>query len=241
MPSDTFAGEEVARTELRGWVYRHLAILFDSIPEGLPPPAPAGGAAAGGSGMDAYPRTLAAIERLLEIFAAQTREQMQAEQTRLLLNAPGGVVAPPYASWYLDGFLLGPACDWAAEEYSLQSLESDPAGEPADFIAIELEYMYFLCRHERAARLTGDQAALAAAIQAQARFFFNHLIRWLPKFVERLRAGSPRGVYLALAELLEAFLVEEGEQLAGTQPPLREQLQDSRPIRASCCSGSNQR
>jgi TorA maturation chaperone TorD len=229
MPSDTFAGEEVARTELRGWVYRHLAILFDSIPESLPRPAPAGGAAGGGSGMDAYPRTLAAIERLLEIFAAQSREQMQAEQTRLFLNAPGGVVALPYASWYLDGFLLGPACDWAAEEYSLQSLESDPAaGEPADFIAIELEYMFFLCRHERAARLTGDQAALAAATQAQARFFFDHLIRWLPKFVERLRAGSPRGVYLALAQLLEAFLVEEGQQLAGTPPALREPL-DLRP------------
>ncbi|HEX9638118.1 MAG TPA: molecular chaperone TorD family protein [Acidobacteriota bacterium] len=206
-----------AESELRCWAYRTIAQLLDEIPERLPPLG-----AATGQGMidpeagQRYSGTRTAAENLQRAFAAQTREGIQADQTRLLINAPGGVLAPPYASWYLDGALQGPSCDWVAQEYGSQALEPDAeGGEPADFLATELEYMYFLCRHERAARLTADAAALAAVEQAQARFL-NHLSRWLPRFLSRLRAGRPRGVYRALADLLEVFLNEELERVKPT-------------------------
>lgn len=145
---------------------------------------------------------------------ASAHAQAQSDHVRLFLNAPGGVAAPPYASWYLDGQLLGPATTWAARAYASQGLEAEPgAREPADYIGAELEFMYFLVRHEMAARRTGDGEALRAALGSQARFVREHLARWLPAFIERVRAHQPGAVFAAAVGLLDLVLQDDVHRL----------------------------
>ena len=103
----------------------------------------------------------------------------------------------------------------AAEQYRRQGLAAAAdAGQPADFIAVEFEYLYFLCRHQRAARLTGDAAALASASRAEAEFFRQHLSRWLPLFARDLAAAAaPAGAFARAGEALAAFCAEETGRL----------------------------
>lgn len=193
--------------DTRSWTYRELGGLFDSVPEELSFEEPAA---------PAYPRTQGALRALCRAFATVSRAALESELVRLCVNAPGGVPAPPYASYYLDGSLLGPAREWAAEQYRRQGLAAAAdAGQPADFIAIEFEYLYFLGRHQRAARLTGDAAALAAAARAEADFFRQHVARWLPVFARDLAAAAEAGGVFAWAGVaLGAFCAEEQARLA---------------------------
>lgn len=228
---------DLTGSEVRCWVYRQVAALFGNLPEALPPleEGHALGSVAEGAAGAALPRTYHrtrdSIHRLVEAFARQPREEIQAEQVRLFVNAPGGVPAPPYASWYLDGTLLGESTLWVAQQYRGQALEVAPdAGEPADFIGTEMEYMYFLCRHARAARLTGDRAALDSLFDAEGRFFRSHLARWLRPFVQRVRAAAPDGVYARVAGLLEAFCLDEEDRL-GLEPSSTPGEEDRRAVR----------
>lgn len=187
------------RDDVPSWVCRELAGLFDAVPEALAPLPEAAG----------FPRTLDAIRALQAAFAARPREVHQAEHARLFVNAPEGVAAPPYASWYLDGRLLGPAADWVAGEYRRQALELAPdAGQPADFIGTELEYLYFLGRHQRAARWTRDVAGFEATGVAEARML-DHLRRWTPLFLADVRRAAADGLYGRAADVLQTYLVEQ--------------------------------
>jgi putative dimethyl sulfoxide reductase chaperone len=193
---------------LRAWIYEQLADIFDGAIPGSretpqarvwPPPAMA----------DAVTAFRLSLDR------AVSAEHLAAEHARLFVNAPGGVAAPPYASFYLDGRLLGPTTARVESAYAAQGLARDPgAGEPADYISSELEFMFFLVRHEIAARATADDAALDAVTAAQRSFVVDHLAAWVPSFIARIRAASPQAPFDAAAALLEALVVEDARDLS---------------------------
>jgi TorA maturation chaperone TorD len=193
--------------DLRRWIYASLGALFTELPERLDAPGPSAGSA------DASVR--AAVDALCAAFAAASPEELAIEQVRLFVNAAGGVAAPPYASWYLDGTLGGPSTAHVVAAYAAQALEAKgDAGQPPDFIAAELEFLHFLCRHQLAARATRDGPALAAAGEAESSFLVVHFTRWAPRFAEAIRSADPSPVFARAADLLDAFCAEEQRRLA---------------------------
>ena len=86
---------------------------------------------------------------------------------------------------------------------------SPAAKERVDHISVELEFMYVLGYKEAYAvgRGAADKAQLCA--EAQAKFLQEHLGRWGPLFARSLGKKAHGGVYQALAQGLEAFLVME--------------------------------
>lgn len=149
-----------------------------------------------------------------ELAAETDNELARAEYVRVFILAAGRQTAPLYASWYLDGQLLGPSREWVEQEYLAEGVTlADDAQQSADYLPCELEYLFFLSRHERAAEATGDAAALASARAAQRRFLEQHLIKWLPRFLEQARAAHP-GPFIAQAlDSLEGFVSEERARL----------------------------
>lgn len=192
----------MAPTEIdRARTYAWLARLFDGDVRDLLDTARRAG-------------TLGApVERVRALLTSLPIDDVLADHTRLFVNAPGGVAAPPYASWYLDRCLHGPTTERVRAKYAAQGLEIDgDAGEPPDYISTELEFMLFLTRHELAARETGDGLALRAVLDAESDFI-RHLSHWIPSFVACIRSSRPGDLFGAAADALESALNTEIERL----------------------------
>jgi TorA maturation chaperone TorD len=187
---------------LREWMWERLARIFDGDVEPLPA-LPSGGNAISGP----IRRRLDALRAAI---AAADPDEARADHVRLFVTGRDGVPAPPYESWYIDGDLFGPSTRRVEEMYAAQGLaRAEEGGEPADYLSTELEFLYFLARHELAARAVGDRDALLAVCDAQNRFVHAHLGRWVPSFVRRTRAADPGPVYAAAIDLLETALTAD--------------------------------
>lgn len=203
---------------IRIWIYENVGPLFSALPEPLE----------NGDGEDsfafptsrhdkkmtAYAGTLEAVESLLELFPLRDRGKVENELVRLFINTQRGVPAPPYASWHIDGQLMGPTTEWVVEQYRAQGLDASEGGEPSDFITTEFEFMEHLCRHELAARTTGDDEALKQIIATQ-KVFVEHLVRWLPRLAIAIRKADPIPLFARVARILEIFTEEEEQTMAG--------------------------
>lgn len=193
-------------TLFRAWMYDYLAHLFDGAVDQLPDPPDVTAIA---------PHLSAAADAVRAAVAGSTYEDTQADHARLFVNAQQGVAAPPYASWYLDGHLMGPAAHWAERAYAAQGLErSLDAGEPPDYVGVELEFLHFLARHELAARRTGDDASLRLVLQSERTFVLDHAARWLPAFTARIRSAAPGPVFAAATALLVAAVHDDVTRLS---------------------------
>ena len=191
----------------RLWVYEYLAELFDgTVPDlGDLPDADA-----------SSPQLAKAARAVRAAVAGSSTDDLLANHVRLFVNARDGIVAPPYASWYLDRRLLGPSSQWVEQAYARQGLERAPdAGEPPDYIGTELEFLLFLARHELAARSTGDADALSVVLDGETTFVLSHVVRWVPAFVADVRAAEPGAVFAAAADLLSAVMQDDVGRLSG--------------------------
>lgn len=102
-----------------------------------------------------------------------------------LFVGPFAVAAPPWASFYLDPEqrLMGPVAEAAAEAYAEAGLTMTGAqAEPPDHITHALEFMYYLAFRE---------ATLGEPVwrERRARFWREHLGRWLPRFLAAMEKG----------------------------------------------------
>lgn len=118
----------------------------------------------------------------------------QAEYVRLFINGPGGVVAPPYASVYINnaGVLHQQGYDQALAMYCRAGLEPVEGSESPDHICHELTFIGLLME-------LGDHNLLDSFIQ-------EHFSVWYPSFYERLMQSDPLPFYKILAQVTDRCL-----------------------------------
>ncbi len=125
-----------------------------------------------------------------------------------LFVGPGALDAPPYASVYLDteSRLMAESTRQAAAVYDALGLHSPLSGSlPDDHIALELDALVAFAElregSERNDRPHGrSQPWRGAELDALWRWFLcEHVARWVPPFLERVRAA--RDVPPAIAEV----------------------------------------
>ncbi|HUK77809.1 MAG TPA: molecular chaperone TorD family protein [Thermoleophilia bacterium] len=146
-----------------------------------------------------------------------------------LFTGPGRPAVPCYASQYLDAApgrapRLNEAAAYAAAAYEAEGVvPADLPRELPDHVAIELEFLFHLCRREEAAWDAGDAAEATRLRRALDAFLREHAARFFAGFAGAVAAALPAALYAALAELLAVHAVVE----LGEQPPARET--DRRP------------
>jgi TorA maturation chaperone TorD len=132
------------------------------------------------------------------------QEQLSLDHAALFVG-PFELIAAPYGSVYLEKNrrIMGDSTIEVQRFYQDAGLSIEMK-EPADHIAIELEFMYFLCAKEAAALSEGaeDEASRLRALQAE---FFRKMMGWIPQFCELIRAGAGTEYYKALASCLSDF------------------------------------
>ncbi len=122
-------------------------------------------------------------------------EELQAEHTRLFINSFPTLPCPPYESAYREMLLMGDYTEEVSKYYSLYNLEI-PEDLP-DHISYELDFMRFLLEE-------GDESLAK-------EFFEEHIIQWVPDFIEDLRNESRLKFYKFVADFLADFLEREKE------------------------------
>jgi len=109
-------------------------------------------------------------------------DAINVEATRLF-EGPGKPFAPPYASFYLHGRLMGPAAISAGRFYIAQGAMPDTK-LPPDLLSLELAFMAHLATRAEQTAVEGEQDAALGALAASLEFLDAHLLVWLPRFVE---------------------------------------------------------
>ncbi len=129
-------------------------------------------------------------------------ESMCTEYTRLFLGPAPCVF--PYESMYINGSMMGKSLLSVKKEYMLAGL-TKAAGfyEPEDHIAMELQFMSYLCKD-------GSKKGL------QKDFLDKHLLKWTPGFCDELSIKSRSDFYRGMGKLLKGFLVIDKEILDRT-------------------------
>jgi len=146
--------------------------------------------------------------------AAAAPQALEEAYTRLFIARLGGVPAPPYGSVYLDdGTLMGPSTQQVLACYEAAGLAFEATGEPPDFLATELEFLYYLVGQEEQALARRDLAAAKTQTRRQREFLERWLQSWLEPFAARVAADGEAGLYGRLVELLVRFVEREVDWL----------------------------
>lgn len=150
------------------------------------------------------------LARLLKVLSDLNREatdEIEEEYVRLFLVKP---IAPPYESFYLDPD--GQARGWMAvqieREYRDAGLILSPDQKKLpDHVAVELEFMAFLCG-QQAQALEEDATDEGLTLKERQRTFMaQHLGRWFPRFARQVReATTVDSLYGTVMEAAYAFL-----------------------------------
>lgn len=156
-----------------------------------------------------------------DLAAKNLLEELQVGFTGLFINRLGGAPAPPYGSVYLEdaGRLAGPTTQAVAAAYRAEGLAVEGSPEPPDYLATELEFLYFLIQQEEAALTARDIPAARVAIGKQSQFFACYLHPWVGEFCRRVIADeqSPE-LYRWGASLLQRFVEFEQRWLEKHSP-----------------------
>ena len=124
-------------------------------------------------------------------------DELRIEYTRLFINAVPHVTVPPYASVYLDGsgILQGPTTERTRDFYREHGYDLASETEPADHLALELDFL----------------AALTDEGQAEPEeVFLRTLFRpWFTRFKERCMQEVRHPFYTVSIQLIDFFTKEE--------------------------------
>lgn len=139
-------------------------------------------------------------------------QELEQEYNRLFVG-PGHVHCPPYESVYRRdrpevemGLVMGPSVIDVKRRYSEAGLVvSKDFKDLPDHIAVELEFMYFLCTNE--ARDVKEATEIWR--ERQSEFLVSHLLPWVSTFAEAVLINTTSPFYRAATNLLKEFLEDE--------------------------------
>ncbi len=137
----------------------------------------------------------------------QTETQKLAVEYASLFVGPFKLKAPPYASVYLENNnkVMGDTTMETLQLYQEAGVKHD-VKEPADHVAIELEFLYFLLSSELDAELQADRKEVNFLQAHRNKFLHQYLGRWIHPFCAAVKKSSEKGYYHSLADCLHTFV-----------------------------------
>jgi len=136
--------------------------------------------------------------------------------TNQFINRLGGVPAPPYGSLYLerDGILMGQSSLKVLEAYRAEDLSLEGGGEPPDYLATELEFLYYLVGQEEEALSRRDVEGARDKTVKQKAFVSELLSPWVSVFCLRVaKDRNAHPLYFWGCRLLARFCSMEKDWL----------------------------
>lgn len=130
---------------------------------------------------------------------AEWAEKLEEAYVAAFINRRGGIRASLYASSYFgdDTSLMDEPVRLMEKRFASKGLQmAAERNEPADHLAIQLEFCFFLI----------TQKNRAVAMQEAAQFVNEGLLTWVPQFYAQLRTEDSSDFYCLAAGLLMGVL-----------------------------------
>lgn len=144
------------------------------------------------------------VTQLRNAFEDSSEEKLKVDHAALFIG-PFELQAPPYGSVYLEkgGTVLGETTVAVQHFYDQHGLSLD-IKEPADHIAIELEFLSLLAAREAEARESRNDEDTENNNKAQTSFFGEFMF-WVPEFCNRIERYAHTDYYRTFGQCLALF------------------------------------
>jgi TorA maturation chaperone TorD len=148
-------------------------------------------------------------------------KEFKVEYARLFIG-PGTPVVQPYETFYAKNLtsesqpllMVSPAAIAVEKAYREAGVKMS-AQEPPDHFAVELEFLYFLCKKESDSWTEGNIDAANKWRRTQLAFIDGHLGCWSERFCNKIQEESTHPFYKGLAYFSNILLKLEG---SGSNP-----------------------
>jgi len=139
---------------------------------------------------------------------AQALHSLSIEYTRLFVG-PNALEASPWEMVYQTGKreLFQPGIVKIRAIYKSEGCS--PAESPNvsdDHLGIELDFMRFLCGKTQKALEQDDEAEVARIEAVQRDFLKEHLLNWVPAYIQDLRRATREPFFAVAGGMLQAFI-----------------------------------
>ena len=133
------------------------------------------------------------------------------DYARVFLGAGivGNEAAYPYESVYTSPkrLIMQEARDQVMAAYRAKGLTKvETQDVPEDHIALELEFMAYLCHDTQQAIDRDDWEAVSVYIEEQLDFLTKHLLNWVPAFCVDIEKYAGTDFYKAVAKVTTGYL-----------------------------------
>ncbi len=144
------------------------------------------------------------VEELGQSFADESQDILLLDYATLFIG-PFEVLVPPYGSVFLESkrTIMGDSTMSVATCYKNAGLSVDVKDAP-DHIAIELEFLSFLC-HQKAIHIE-DPKEYDHWGEEYHVFLQKWVYSWVPGFCQQIQSGTNNTYFRKLSILLEAYL-----------------------------------
>lgn len=143
--------------------------------------------------------------------AGELHENLSWEYTRLFIG-PSEYVILPYESSYVEKNFTGKAVIKAKERYRKAGIEKvAECKEPEDHVALELDFMTYLCREMSKKLNKGEKITDELGIQRE--FLDECLSKWVPQFCEDIIKNPNSDFYKGIAQITKGFLVFDSSMI----------------------------
>jgi TorA maturation chaperone TorD len=165
--------------------------------------------------------------KTIEGFVNETRgrprtelaQELGVDWTRLFRGLKRGYgPPPPYESVYIE----------SSEQDARQTIGEvmktyreagvsvdEKAGQRSDYIGIELDFMRHLAEKEMEMWTRADYQEAMAYLGKEDDFLVKHIVRWIPKFCDKVLAEAQTDFYKGVALFTKGFLKLEEESIKG--------------------------
>ena len=149
--------------------------------------------------------------------------KLSKEYLRLFVG-PGRVQCPPYESVHREdrpilerGLVMGPSTADVRHRYAEAGLVLPKNfTDLPDHIAVEMEFMHFLCAEKLKSVEQGNLQESAKRKKMEQEFLREHLEHWVERFSDCVLKSTNLSFYESAAKLLKSFVKNESEDLLGS-------------------------
>jgi anaerobic sulfite reductase subunit A len=149
------------------------------------------------------------LKGFLGNMAESTLTDLAVEYASIFLGVRGKDSAFPYESVYTSSErkVMQEARDQVLKIYREEGLcRAEDFYEPEDHIALELEYMAYLCRKQAEALRINDKWAAIGNLNKQKDFLEKHLMIWVPTFCTDIQRIAQADFYKAIAKITTGYI-----------------------------------